>query len=666
MRRPVLLLTLLLLLVVAAPAARADTVTVNCAGLPTALSGATAGRTIVLSETCTGHSYTLPSVPITLTASAPGIGFNGGDPDTPILAGANVGATTISGLTFTNGNVVTGSRAGAINITGNSAPRIVGSRFFSNIGTSAGAVSIAAALAGGTTTVQGSTFGSATPGQGNTGKVGGGLSLGVSTGDAVISGNDVTGNRATNGLGGGLYVATLSTGSLEVTGNRIDANSVIAASGDQDGGGMFLFDVGATITISQNQFIENTIGATTGNRHGGGLEVVAGGAAQTRVTQVGNGFDENSIAAGASGETGGAGEWIAGARVDSTRDSFTSNAISSPGGEGAGVGVEGLMHGSTLLAGELHAADLVADGNRLAPGGRGAGIYAGGPHTCTIADCPSVLELNDSTVAGNCIEAGPGAPAAPGIAGSGDDTLALRNSIVYDHQPTLACGTPAALADVAGFAAARVSVASSDLCDAAAASGPPAAGAGNICADPLLANPHFGGSLETAASPTIDVGSNAAVPAGMALDASGGPRITDGNGDGSAVVDMGAAESPAQPPVLDKTPPKLVIVSRTVRESARWLVHIRVKCIDQSHCGGTLALTTKSRGKTLKAGSGRFNIPSGATHTVFVRLAPKVRSLLRRLPRIRVRAKATARDLAGNVGHASKTLTVKAAKKKRH
>jgi hypothetical protein len=49
---------------------------------------------------------------------------------------------------------------------------------------------------------------------------------------------------------------------------------------------------------------------------------------------------------------------------------------------------------------------------------------------------------------------------------------------------------------------------------------------------------------------------------------------------------------------------------------------------------------------------------------VFIKLPRKVRSLLKHHPGIRALAKATATDLAGNVGHGSGRLTIKAAKKK--
>ena len=44
-------------------------------------------------------------------------------------------------------------------------------------------------------------------------------------------------------------------------------------------------------------------------------------------------------------------------------------------------------------------------------------------------------------------------------------------------------------------------------------------------------------------SPAVDAGSNAAVPGGVATDLFGAPRVRDGDGDGTATVDMGALEA---------------------------------------------------------------------------------------------------------------------------
>jgi hypothetical protein len=63
-------------------------------------------------------------------------------------------------------------------------------------------------------------------------------------------------------------------------------------------------------------------------------------------------------------------------------------------------------------------------------------------------------------------------------------------------------------------------------------------GEGNLDLDPLLIDPANGDFHLGAGSPVIDMGSNASV----SVDFEGDPRILDGNGDGVAIVDMGADE----------------------------------------------------------------------------------------------------------------------------
>ena len=67
-------------------------------------------------------------------------------------------------------------------------------------------------------------------------------------------------------------------------------------------------------------------------------------------------------------------------------------------------------------------------------------------------------------------------------------------------------------------------------------------GTGNIDANPLFVNPAANDYHLQPTSPCIDVGSNAAVPSWLTTDYEGDPRIWDGDGDGNAVVDMGADE----------------------------------------------------------------------------------------------------------------------------
>ncbi len=97
---------------------------------------------------------------------------------------------------------------------------------------------------------------------------------------------------------------------------------------------------------------------------------------------------------------------------------------------------------------------------------------------------------------------------------------------------------------------------------------------GNISADPLFVNPSAGDYHLQAGSPAIDAGDNTA-PNLPPTDLDGGPRILDGNGDGMAVVDMGADEFAAGLPDLVVTalsdPPPAAAIGGTfsVQDTAK-------------------------------------------------------------------------------------------------
>lgn len=87
-------------------------------------------------------------------------------------------------------------------------------------------------------------------------------------------------------------------------------------------------------------------------------------------------------------------------------------------------------------------------------------------------------------------------------------------------------------------------------------------GIGDISFNPLfVVDPAAGKYHLQADSPCIDAGSNAA-PGLPATDSDGNPRIVDGDGDGTATVDMGAFEyqvsASNQPPVADGGPDQTV------------------------------------------------------------------------------------------------------------
>ena len=77
---------------------------------------------------------------------------------------------------------------------------------------------------------------------------------------------------------------------------------------------------------------------------------------------------------------------------------------------------------------------------------------------------------------------------------------------------------------------------------------------GNISADPLFIDSADGNYNLQMASPVIDAGTNAA-PKLPSVDINGDPRVVDGHGNGSAIVDMGAVEW------NDVVPPETTITS---------------------------------------------------------------------------------------------------------
>jgi len=125
-----------------------------------------------------------------------------------------------------------------------------------------------------------------------------------------------------------------------------------------------------------------------------------------------------------------------------------------------------------------------------------------------------------STTVTNCTFYGNSATAG-GRAISGS-TFTVTNCILWDNGNEIANGVVVTYSDIQGGYS----------------------GVGNIDANPLFVNPAAGNYHLQTSSPCIDAGTNVGAPN---KDIEGNPRPIDGDGDGTAITDMGAYEEYAPP-----------------------------------------------------------------------------------------------------------------------
>jgi hypothetical protein len=546
--------------------AHAASVTTNCAGLQAALTAAGNGDVVTLQDDhlCT-ETVSMPTgIQMTLQGGTGTQGFDdSGAGSLMSLQGPGVKGSTVRDLTFINGKGVSAGGGAAAYFFNDSSPQLINLRFFSsNSVSNGGAVSIQSSATTGTILVSGCTFGSATdPTKANIAAGDGGALDIVAVTSVSLVDNTFAGNTSMSD-GGGAHISVSSSGSsVTATGNHFIGNK---ASGNGGGASIRTRDP-VPSTLSNNEFRANhltTAGSSSFFTHlGGGLFLgyppVAIVSIPTSATQVGNVFDSNVIEAVpppqqgnnqpravSSFDYGGGGEWISDVQTTSTRDRFINNIVAaSPGTvgvpEAGGLGVSSMQR-STTFTGK----DLVAAGNSVGAGGNGGGVYVG-----VIAQAiGTTLNLFDSTVAGNVVGAGGTYPA---ISGDPTDVLALTN--------TIAAANTGTGPQVGGFGTMTATY--TDTCLVGTAT---MTGTGNFCADPLLVDPAPGiaNVHETATSPTRNKGSNALIPAGLAVDYESDPRIAE------TVVDVGADEF--EPPVVAETQPAAVGLPKAGLAGARW------------------------------------------------------------------------------------------------
>lgn len=252
---------------------------------------------------------------------------------------------------------------------------------------------------------------------------------------------------------------------------------------------------------------------------GAGLRFL-GGHEPATVSQSADVFDSNEIVAPPSdvGNYAGGGEWLENASLLSVGDRFSRNTIAGTSSGsydswswGAGLAISNLTYACSQPAfPESTLENSVLEGNAIGPGTEadlgGGGVWVGCTH----------LRVLDSTVTLNS------APIGSGIEGEPQDQLEVANSIVAQNSPG---------SEIAGFQGEPSSLLSTSYSDACSMSNVPLEGAGNICANPLLADngdPTSFDVQETELSPTIDAGSNALVPGALTSDFYGNQRILSG------------------------------------------------------------------------------------------------------------------------------------------
>src|SRR5688500_2562848 len=345
---------------------------VDCTGtddsaLQTALTGAAAGQTITIDGMCTGEftmatgtAIVLQGDPLTGAAED---GFDGETANGPLLAGTDVGATTVRDLIFRNG--LSEGDGGALYLDGAVAPTVDGVLFESNqAGGEGGALFVSndEATATGPMSIVDSTF------EDNNTDTYGGAAFVSNWPSITVTGSTFLRNGADAGEdegevapmepgGGGLYLQVLSDlegGSIEsldvdadvtITGSTFSGNNT-----DGSGAGLHVYSRGPeSIEIADNTFGSGE--AFESNRSelsGGGPYTYSTGP----LSLTGNTFEANVAEGGGSEQIGGGGAHVllamspdmtANGTLDAVDNTFFDNASLNDGG---GLALQ-LTEGST-------------------------------------------------------------------------------------------------------------------------------------------------------------------------------------------------------------------------------------------------------------------------------------------------------------------------------
>lgn len=338
--------------------------------------------------------------------------------------------------------------------------------------------------------------------------------------------NSVIEGNASGSRGGGVYNEDVL---------NLENTTFLGNAADLQGGGIYNND---SLTVIGTTFQDNSAGL-----HGGGVyHTLASGGTPSILTVDASRFTGNS-----AGSRGGA--IFSDQALDVTESSFSDNTAGSRGGaiftEGVATLTQSTVSGNTTSSrggglfntGNLTLINSTVSGNSTLPGTslsekQGGGLFNDG-----------MLALTSSTIVNNSAESGGGVYNLGGTVGLQNTVIAANTGSVADPDATGAFTSQSNnLIGNVGSATGLTHGVNFDQ----------VGGGSRAVIDPRLGPlQDNGGPTLThkplAGSPLIDAGNNMSAPA---ADQRGSVRILDGDGNGSAVIDVGSVEYQVPPTPL--------------------------------------------------------------------------------------------------------------------